>query len=260
MESIRYGDGIRSSMRRRRSPKHNLDTPHSGRVKQASLLPLSPPPMLKALREMPTSRICQVGASAVSALELLGAILGNPDTALSLLNRFPSLGEIARASRFDLESVAGIGPGGAARLKAAFELGRRLLVSSDGERPTITCPADAADLLMAEMSVLEQESMRAVLLDTRNRVLSIQEIYRGSLNTTMVRIAELFREAVRGNCAAIIVAHNHPSGDPSPSPEDVAITKDIVAAGKLLSIDVLDHIVVGHQRFVSLKERGLGFG
>jgi DNA repair protein RadC len=98
------------------------------------------------------------------------------------------------------------------------------------------------------------------LLDTRNRVLDIKTIYQGSLNTTMVRIAELFREAIRGNCAAIIVAHNHPSGDPSPSPEDVAITKDVVAAGKLLSVDVLDHLVIGGQgRFVSLKERGLGF-
>jgi DNA repair protein RadC len=110
------------------------------------------------------------------------------------------------------------------------------------------------------MGLLEQESMRVILLDTRNRVQAIQTVYQGSLNTTMVRVSELFREAVRANCAAIIVAHNHPSGDPSPSPEDVAITKDIVAAGKLLSIDVLDHLVIGRQRFVSLKERGLGFG
>ena len=147
-----------------------------------------------------------------------------------------------------------------AQLKAAFELGRRLLVESPDEQPTITSPADAANLLLGEMSLLEQESMRVILLDTRNRVQAIQTVYQGSLNTTMVRVGELFREAVRANCAAIIVAHNHPSGDPSPSPEDVAITKDIVAAGKLLSIDVLDHLVIGRQRFVSLKERGLGFG
>ncbi len=229
---------------------------------QLSLLPASAPaPKLKTLRETPTSRIHMLGPSAVSTLELLGAILGNPDTALALLVKFPMIGDIARATNFDLENVPGIGPGGVARIKAAFELGRRLLVSSDGDRPTITSPADAANLVMGEMSLLEQESMRVILLDTRNRVLSIQEAYKGSLNTTMVRIAELFREAIRGNCAAIIVAHNHPSGDPSPSPEDVAITKEIVAAGKLLSVDVLDHIVVGHAgRFVSLKERGLGFG
>ncbi len=227
---------------------------------QLSFVVDKPMPKLKALKETPTTRIYLLGPSAVSTLELLGAILGNPDTALALLARFTTIGDIARATNFDLESVAGIGPGGVARIKAAFELGRRLLISSDGDRPTITIPADAANLLMGEMSLLEQETMRVMLLDTRNRVLSIQTVYQGSLNTTMVRVAELFREAIRGNCAAIIVAHNHPSGDPSPSPEDVAITKDVVTAGKLLSIDVLDHLIIGGQgKFVSLKERGLGF-
>jgi DNA repair protein RadC len=227
---------------------------------QTSFVVERPSPKLKELKETPTHRIYLLGPSAASTLELLGAILGNPDTALALLSHFPTLGDVARATKFDLESVPGIGHGGVARIKAAFELGRRLLVSSDGDRPTITSPADAANLLMGEMSLMEQECMRVILLDTRNRVLDIKTIYQGSLNTTMVRVAELFREAIRGNCAAIIVAHNHPSGDPSPSPEDVAITKDVVAAGKLLSVDVLDHLVIGGQgRFVSLKERGLGF-
>ena len=227
---------------------------------QPSLLPApAPAPRLKTLRETPTSRIYMLGPSAVSTLELLGAILGNSDTALALLARFPTIGEIARATNFELEDVVGIGPGGVARIKAAFELGRRLSVSSDSERPTITSPADAANLLMGKMSLAEQETMSVILLDTRNRVLCIQEVYKGSLNTTMVRIAELFREAIRGNCAAIIVAHSHPSGIPDPSPVDVAITKDIVAAGKLLSVEVLDHLVIGKAKYVSLKERGLGF-
>jgi DNA repair protein RadC len=112
---------------------------------------------------------------------------------------------------------------------------------------------------MAEMSLLTQEHLRTVLLDTRNRVLSMPTIYVGSLNSAAVRVGEVFREAIRANCAALIVAHNHPSGDPSPSPEDVQVTRQLVEAGSLLGVDVLDHIIIGHQRFVSLKERGLGF-
>jgi DNA repair protein RadC len=127
------------------------------------------------------------------------------------------------------------------------------------ERPSITSPADAANLVMSEMSLLPQEELRIVLLDTRNRVQGIHTVYKGSLNTTMIRVAELFREAIRVNCNAIIVLHNHPSGDVSPSPEDVAITKDIVSAGKLLSIEALDHLIIGANRFTSLRERGLGF-
>jgi DNA repair protein RadC len=112
---------------------------------------------------------------------------------------------------------------------------------------------------MAEMSLLPQEHLRAVLLDTRNRVTKIHTIYIGSLNSASVRVGEIFREAIRANCAAMILVHNHPSGDPTPSPEDVQITRMIVEAGSLLNIDVLDHLVIGRQRFVSLKERGLGF-
>ncbi|GAB4566170.1 MAG: hypothetical protein Kow0047_17360 [Anaerolineae bacterium] len=101
--------------------------------------------------------------------------------------------------------------------------------------------------------------MRVILLDTRNRVMGIETIYRGSLNAAVVRIGELFKPAIRANSAALIMAHNHPSGDPSPSPEDIRLTRDAVAAGRLLSIDVLDHLVLGHGRFISMKERGLGF-
>ena len=171
-----------------------------------------PAPKLKALRETPVSRICTMGASAVSTLELLGALLGNPDTALALLNQFPTIWDIARAGNYDLESVTGVGPSGVARFIAAVEIGRRMLLNSPEERHNITSPADAANLLMGEMGLLEQEEMRVMLLDTRNRVISIQTVYKGSLNTTMVRVAELFREAIRANCAAVIVAHNHPSG------------------------------------------------
>jgi len=115
--------------------------------------------------------------------------------------------------------------------------------------------------LFGDMGMLEQEEMRTVLLDTKNHVLATPTVYSGSLHTTVIRVTELFREAVRQNCAAIIVVHNHPSGDPTPSPEDVAVTREIVQAGKILDIDVLDHLVIGAgAKFVSLKERGLGFG
>jgi DNA repair protein RadC len=146
-----------------------------------------------------------------------------------------------------------------AQLKAAFELGRRLIVTSPAERPQVRSPADAAQLLMAEMALLEQEHLRLVLLDTKNAVLSIPTVYVGSLNTSMIRVGELFRFALKENCAAVIVAHNHPSGDPTPSPEDVLVTRRIVEAGQLLDVEVLDHLVIGRGRFVSLKERGLGF-
>jgi DNA repair protein RadC len=109
------------------------------------------------------------------------------------------------------------------------------------------------------MSLLEQEHMRVLLLDTKNRVVAAREVYIGSLNTSLIRVGELFKEAVRANSASLIVVHNHPSGDPTPSPEDVAVTKQIVEAGRLLDIDVLDHLVIGQGRWVSLKERGLGF-
>jgi DNA repair protein RadC len=112
---------------------------------------------------------------------------------------------------------------------------------------------------MLEMSGLEQEHLRVILLDTKNLVLSSPTIYQGNVNSSIIRVAEVFREAVRENATSLIVAHNHPSGDPTPSPEDVQVTRSFGEAGRLLGIEVLDHLVIGHQRFVSLKERGLGF-
>jgi DNA repair protein RadC len=123
----------------------------------------------------------------------------------------------------------------------------------------IKTPADAAQLLLAEMGVLEQEEVRTLLLDTRNRVIGAPMIYRGSLNTCSMRMGEVFKDAIRWNAAALILAHNHPSGDPAPSAEDVRVTKMLVQAGKLLDIDMLDHLVISQSRYVSLKERGLGF-
>ncbi|HUV52728.1 MAG TPA: JAB domain-containing protein, partial [Dehalococcoidia bacterium] len=124
----------------------------------------------------------------------------------------------------------------------------------------VKSPADIVNLLQGEMAFLEQEELWLVLLNTKNQVLGIPRVYKGSINTSLIRVGELFKEAVRENCPALIVVHNHPSGDPTPSPEDVKVTEQIVKAGKLLDIDVLDHIIIGQQRHISLKERGLGFG
>lgn len=216
--------------------------------------------------ERPRERLEHYGAGALSSSELLAIILrvgtGGENVvrvAERLLARFEGLPGLAQATVSELCQEKGIGPAKAVQIKAALELGRRLLVTAPHERPQMRSPADAANLLMAEMSLLPQEHLRTVLLDTRNRVLSIPTIYVGSLNTAQVRVGEMFREAIRANCAAMIVVHNHPSGDPSPSPEDIQVTRMIVEAGALLHIDVLDHLIIGRQRFVSLKERGLGF-
>src|SRR5512143_1299864 len=176
-----------------------------------------------------------------------------------LLIQFDGLPGLARAGVDELCGVHGLGEAKAAQIKAAMELGRRLLIATPDDRPQIKSPADAAALVTLDMSLLDHEQLRVILLDTKNHVLGIETVYKGNVNTSVIRTGELFREAVRRNCAAIIVVHNHPSGDPTPSPEDVRLTEQIDAAGKLLDIEVLDHLIVGQQRYVSLKEQGLGF-
>jgi DNA repair protein RadC len=194
--------------------------------------------------------LLRVGTKERNVLEL----------AQGLLARFEGLAGLSRASFEEICTENGMAVAKTAQLKAALEIGRRLLVAgSDDVRPKVTSPADAAQLLMGDMSILEQEHLKVILLDTKNNVHGIKTIYQGNVNTSLVRIAELFRDAIRANCPAIIAAHNHPSGDPSPSPEDVLITERMVEAGRILDIDVLDHLVIGQQKYVSLKERGLGF-
>jgi len=225
-------------------------------------------PTIKELpvSERPRERLLNYGVGALSSVELLAIILrtGTHDEnvirmAQRLLATFGGLTGLAKANTSELASEKGLGSAKVAQIKAALELGRRMQLQSPEERPQIRAPTDAANLVMSEMSLLEQEHLRVMLLDTKNYVLATPTIYVGSLNTSLIRVGELFREAIRANCAAVIVLHNHPSGDPTPSPEDVAVTKQIVEAGKLLDVEVLDHLIIGRQRFVSLKERGLGF-
>ena len=216
--------------------------------------------------ERPRERLEHYGPNALSTAELLAIILrtGTKEEnvirlAQRLLTVYGGLLGLAQAPFTELVAVKGLGSAKTTQLKAAFELGRRLLVAAPHERPQVKSPADAANLLLGEMATLEQEHLRTILLDSKNHVLRVHTVYIGSLNSAVVRVGELFREAIRLNSAAMIVVHNHPSGDPTPSPEDVAVTRQIVDAGKLLNIDVLDHLVIGHGRWVSLKERGLGF-
>jgi DNA repair protein RadC len=219
-----------------------------------------------AAMERPRERLAQLGPQALTTAELLAILLriGAPgenavQVGQRLLRELDGLGGLHRAAFPELCSVRGVGQAKAAQLKAAIELGRRLTLEIPEERAAIHSPADAAALVQYEMGALEQEHLRVMLLDTRNRVLAIRELYHGSLNASLVRIGEVFKPAIRRNAAAILVLHNHPSGDPTPSPDDVAITRALVQAGQLLDIPVLDHLVIGRGRFVSLKERGLGF-
>jgi len=216
--------------------------------------------------ERPRERLAKLGPQALSTAELMAILLrvgvqGENSVQLGqrLLQEFGGLLGLHRASFHDVCRQKGMGIAKAAQIKAAIELGARLRLEAPQERPAIHSPADAAALVEYEMSALPVEHLRVINLDTRNRVINIENIYVGSLNASTVRVGELFKPAIQRNAASIIVLHNHPSGDPSPSPEDIALTRAIVQAGKLLDIEVLDHLVIGQARWVSLKERGLGF-
>ncbi len=230
-------------------------------VKQTSLLSEITPTLLEQLplRERPAERLYQVGAQALNLTELLAAVIGGQqqlELAQSLVSRWGET--LLQVEQSELEQVPGVGRQTAARIKAALELGQRLAHWPDAERCQIRRPEDAAAILIPLIGHQEQEHFVVLYLDTRNRVMDHEVLYKGSLNTSLVRIAEVFRGAIRRNCAAIIVAHNHPSGDPSPSPEDVALTRRLVEAGKLMEVEVHDHLIIG-KTFLSLRERGLGF-
>ncbi len=216
--------------------------------------------------DRPRERLAALGPQALTNAELIAILLRvgvKGENAVTvgqrLLNKFGGLTGLHRAPFAELKKQHGLADAKAAQIKAAIELGRRLTLESPEERPTINSPADAAALVTYEMSAFEQEHLRVILLDRRNRVLETVEIYKGSVNSSQIRVGEIFKEAIRKNASALIVIHNHPSGDPTPSPDDVAVTRAIVQAGKLMDVDVLDHMVIGQGRWVSLKERGLGF-
>jgi len=216
--------------------------------------------------ERPRERLARLGPQALNNAELLAILLrvgGKGENAVQLgqriLQTFKGLRGLHQAPFEEVTSLKGLGEAKAATIKAAIELGRRLALAAPEERPAINSPADAAALVMFEMSALEQEHLRVMLLNTRNEVLDIVELYHGSLNASLVRVGEVFKPAVRRNAASIIVLHNHPSGDPTPSPDDITVTQAIVQAGKLMDIECLDHLVIGQGKYISMKERSLGF-
>lgn len=216
--------------------------------------------------DRPRERLADAGAQYLTTAQLLAVLLrvgvrgeNAVDMGQRLLNDLGGLDGIQRTEFIELVKQHGMGKAKAAQIKAAIELGRRLQQLDTSEKKTINSPESAAALFLYEMQALEQEHLRVALLDTRNHHLQTVEIYRGSVNTAQIRAADVFKPAVRHNCTAVIVAHNHPSGDPTPSPDDIAVTRELIKAGELIDIRVLDHIVVGKRQYVSMKERGLGF-
>ncbi len=216
--------------------------------------------------ERPRERLARNGPNNLSNAELLAILLrvGLPgENAVQLATRLlvdlRGIAGLHRASFNEVSRQRGVGFAKAAQIKAALELGSRLQGAHLAESASIHSPQDVFDLIGYVLMALEQEELHVVLLDTRNRLIDTIAVYKGSLNSSQVRVGELFKEAIRRNANAIVVVHNHPSGDPTPSPDDIVVTRSIIAAGKLLDIDVLDHLVVGSGKFVSMKERNLGF-
>lgn len=226
-------------------------------------------PMIRDLPqgERPRERLREYGPRYLSNTELIAILLRTGlqgENVLSMASRllatFDGLAGLGRSSFAELCAQRGLSEAKVCQLLAALELGRRYVSLAPQERAAIHSPEDVANLLMAEMSGFDQEHLKVLLLSTKNEVMSVHEIYVGNVNSSVIRAAEVFRPAIRDNAPSIIVVHNHPSGDPTPSPEDVNITQELVSAGKLLSIELLDHMVIGSgNRFVSMNEKRLGF-
>jgi DNA repair protein RadC len=211
--------------------------------------------------ERPRERLEHFGSQALSTAELLAIILhtGTPggsvlELANKLLAKYGGLAGLVRADFRELCAEHGMGEAKSSQVKAALEIGRRLALLQVDARYKISSPADAANLVMLEMAYLDNEQMRILLLDSKGQLVEKVSLYQGTVNSSALRAAEIFRPAVIRNCPALLLCHNHPSGDPAPSPEDIQTTKQLVAAGRVLNIELVDHLVIGQQRFVSLKE------
>ncbi len=213
--------------------------------------------------ERPRERLIGYGADMLSTSELLAVLLRTGTEKYSaiglaehLLARFDNIRGVAGATIEEMSEVHGIGPAKAAQIKAAIEFGRRLIAASPEERPKIRSPRDVYNLLGPTLRDEKREHFQALLLDTKNGVMRTKTISVGDLSSSIVHPREVFVEAIRHGAASLIVAHNHPSGDPAPSPEDIAVTRRLAEAGELLGIELLDHIILGDDRWSSLKEKG----
>lgn len=254
---FRWGSGLGGgfSMAIGLRPTHTATVSATTRIKD---LPAS---------ERPRERLVALGAESLSHAELIAILLrtgtkGRSAVAIAdqLLARFGRLEQLARVALDEIRQVPGIGRDKAVALKAAFTLAQRMARELQGESPLLDTPERVADLMREDSRRYEVERFQVLMLNTRRRLIRVEPLAHGTLDTILVHPREVFRAAIVANAASVILVHNHPSGDPTPSPDDVAVTRAMIEAGRLLDVQVLDHLVIGSGRWVSLKERGLGFG
>lgn len=214
--------------------------------------------------DRPRERLVSLGPQALTTAELLAILIrvGNAErSAVSLgeqlIAHFGNVNEVAAASVEQLSNVKGIGGAKATQIKAAIEFGRRLSLMGGDDRPTIGDPSDAANLVMSDLRYLKKETLKSLLLDNKNRVIGIKTVSIGDLTQSIAHPREVYKDAVVASAASVILAHNHPSGDPTPSHDDIVITKRLMQAGDILGIELLDHLIIGDGSFVSLQQRGL---
>ncbi|WP_108023750.1 RadC family protein [Melghirimyces profundicolus] len=214
--------------------------------------------------ERPRERMCKEGPSSLSNAELVAILLRTGTSSESVLQlagrvlaQTESLKGLAESTLNELIQIKGIGPAKAVQLLAGIELGRRVSRALPAERAVIRSPGDAAGYVMDEMRFQSQEHFLCLFLNTKNRVIDKKCIFVGSLNSSVVHPREVFREAIRRSSAGVVCVHNHPSGDPTPSREDVHVTERLYEAGRIVGIELLDHIIIGDNRFYSMKEKGI---
>lgn len=213
--------------------------------------------------DRPRERLIRQGAQSLSNQELLAILLRTgtrEESVLAVANRvllnFEKLHALKHATLEEIVGIKGIGEAKAVQLLAAIELGRRLAQKEVEDRYTIRSPEDAANFLMQDMTALQQEHFVVLFLNTKNQIIYKKTIFIGSLNASIVHPREIFREAVKRSAASIICAHNHPSGVPTPSPEDIDVTNRLVEAGIIIGVELLDHVIIGDHQFISMKEKG----